>query len=139
MTEPITISTIIRVAKEKVWDCYTLPEHIIRWNFATPDWHCPAAHNNLTPGGTYHARMEAKDGSFAFDFKATYQQIIPYDSFQFVMDDGRKVHFSLEESEAGTIVNIAFDAENVNPLEMQRQGWQAILDNFKNYTESLIF
>jgi uncharacterized protein YndB with AHSA1/START domain len=139
MTEAITITTIVRAAKEKVWDCYTLPEHIIRWNFATPDWHCPAAHNNLTLGGTYHARMEAKDGSFAFDFKATYQQIIPYDSFQFVMEDGRKVHFSLEESDAGTRVNIAFDAENVNPVEMQRQGWQAILDNFKNYTESLIF
>jgi uncharacterized protein YndB with AHSA1/START domain len=139
MTEAITITTIVRAAKEKVWDCYTLPEHIIRWNFATPDWHCPAAHNNLTLGGTYHARMEAKDGSFAFDFKATYQQIIPYDSFQFVMEDGRKVHFSLEESDAGTTVNIAFDAENVNPVEMQRQGWQAILDNFKNYTESLIF
>ena len=139
MTEAITITTIVRAAKEKVWDCYTLPEHIIRWNFATPDWHCPAAHNNLTLGGTYHARMEAKDGSFAFDFKATYQKIIPYDSFQFVMEDGRKVHFSLEESDAGTRVNIVFDAENVNPVEMQRQGWQAILDNFKNYTESLIF
>lgn len=136
MTNPITISASIQATPSKVWDYYTLPNHITQWNFADPSWHCPSASNDMRVGGKYAARMEAKDGSFGFTFEATYEQIDLGKSFSYVMPDDRKVVVSLKPEANYTLITVAFDPENENPLELQRGGWQAILDNFKKYVES---
>lgn len=132
----ITIQATVEAPAEKVWACYTQPEHITSWNFASDDWQCPWATNDMRVGGRYVARMEAKDGSFGFDLEAVYKAIEPGRSFVYSMG-GRKVEVQFLAFDAGTQVNITFDAETENPVEMQRAGWQAILDNFKRYTEGL--
>lgn len=133
---PITIETDIAADTSVVWEYYTKPEHIIGWNYAAPEWHCPAAENDLRVGGRYYARMEAKDGSFGFDFEAVYDEVIPQEKIAYTMGDGRRAMTSFERSGGTTKVTTIFDAESSNPLEMQRAGWQAILDNFKQYTEA---
>ncbi|MCV9387093.1 SRPBCC domain-containing protein [Reichenbachiella ulvae] len=127
------------VAKDPstVWDCYTSPEHITQWNFASDDWCCPSASNNLAVGGKYQARMEAKDGSFGFDLIATYSQIDHGKGYSFQMEDGREVTVELSDQKEGTLVTVMFEPEAENPIEMQQQGWQGILDNFKKYCDSL--
>jgi uncharacterized protein YndB with AHSA1/START domain len=132
----ITIAAHINASKQKVWDYYTMPEHITQWNFAHESWHCPSATNDLRVGGTYRARMEAKDGSFGFDFEAVYTDVIPGDKLAYTLTDNRKVIIKLEERTDFTGITISFDAENENPIELQEQGWQAILQNFKQYTEA---
>ena len=133
--EKITIQTIISADIKKVWDYYTRPEHITKWNFASDDWQCPHASNDMQVGGKYIARMEAKDGSFGFDFEAVYEQITVAERFSYTMPDGREVQVTFKDAEGKTQVGINFDAETENPVELQQQGWQAILDNFKKYTE----
>ena len=133
--EKISIETIVNSPIEKVWNCYTLPEHITQWNFAHPSWHCPAASNDMRVGGIYNARMEARDGSFGFNFEAIYTELTPNKSFTYRMGD-REVHVRFESFNGGTKLRVIFDPENENPIEMQRGGWQSILDNFKNYTEA---
>ena len=133
----ITIQATVMVDAAKAWECYTLPEHITKWNFASDDWHCPAAFNELKVGGTYRVRMEAKDGSFGFDLEATYDSVEPGNSFTYTMSDGRPVHLVMHDKGSATEVTITFEAENQNPVELQRDGWQAILNNYKKYTESL--
>lgn len=133
----ITIKTQVKGDVEQVWNAYTNPQHIINWNFATPEWHCPAATNDLRIGGEYLARMEAKDGSFGFDFKAIYKELTPEQSFVYVLEDGREVSVSFIPQVDTTEIVIVFDPESQNPIEMQQAGWQAILDNFKRYAESL--
>lgn len=135
-TTPITINANIAATLDKVWAFYTKPEHITQWNFADDSWHCPSAKNDLRKGGKYMARMEAKDGSFGFDFEAVYDEVIPEAKMVFTLEDGRKTIVLFEESNAETKVTITFDAEKENSLEMQKNGWQAILNNFKKYTES---
>lgn len=135
-TTPITINANIAATLDKVWAFYTKPEHITQWNFAVDSWHCPSAKNDLRKGGKYLARMEAKDGSFGFDFEAVYDEVIPEEKMVFTLEDGRKTIVVFEESNAETKVTITFDAEKENSLEMQKNGWQAILNNFKKYTES---
>ena len=132
----ITIQAIIESDKQKVWNFYTMPEHIIHWNFASPDWCCPSAKNDMKVGGKYFARMEAKDGSFGFDFEAIYNEVIDGESFTYTMLDGRTVKVSFSGKNNQTEVQIIFDAETENSLELQRDGWQAILNNFKSYTET---
>ena len=137
MTEnKIKIKANVLAESKKVWDYYTLPEHITKWNFATDTWQCPAATNDLRIGGKYSARMEAKDGSFGFDFEAVYDEIIDNKKIAFTMTDGRQaiVDFNIDNNQ--TEVVITFDAEQQNSLELQRDGWQAILNNFKKYTET---
>ncbi|MGE0567888.1 MAG: SRPBCC family protein [Bacteroidia bacterium] len=136
MRNKITISANINSNLEKVWNCYTLPEHITKWNFADPSWHCPSAENDMKVGGIYNARMEAKDGSFGFDFKAVYSEIIPHKEFTYGFDD-RTVNVKFTGKENQTEVTIQFDPENENPIDMQQAGWQMILNNFKTYVESL--
>lgn len=136
MGKIIYISTALHADKQKAWDYYTRPEHIVNWNFAHESWHCPSASNDLRPGGKYTARMEAKDGSSGFDFEATYQEINAGEDFTFTIADGRDVNVRFDEDGDTTQVMIAFEAEDRNPEEMQREGWQAILDNYKNYTET---
>lgn len=109
----------------------------MKWNFASDDWHCPRVSNDLRVGGTYSARMEARDGSFGFDFITVYDEIIPYQKITYTMEDGRQATTTFIEKEYDTEVTTTFDAENINSPEMQQGGWQAILDNFKKYTENM--
>ena len=132
----VTIHATIAVSPEKVWNRWTQPEHITQWNFASDDWCCPSAENDLRVGGTYKARMEAKDGSFGFDFEAVYNEVTEFESFTYTMPDGRVVSTSFEDQGGSTKITTVFDAESENPIEMQRDGWQAILNNFKKYAEA---
>lgn len=131
----ITVEAIIKADKNKVWDYYTNPTHIVNWNFADPSWHCPRATNDMKVGGIYNARMEAKDGSFGFDFGAVYTEIHDGESFVYEFG-GRQASVVFNEQDGQTKVAVTFDPETQNPAEMQQQGWQAILNNFKNYTET---
>jgi uncharacterized protein YndB with AHSA1/START domain len=135
-TKKVIIEAVISAGSKKVWEYYTLPAHITKWNFASDDWHCPEAENDLRPGGKYRARMEAKDGSFGFDLEAVYDQVIDGKKISFTMTDGRKVDIEFQDMSGRTKVTTAFDPETENPVEMQRDGWQAILNNFKKYTET---
>ncbi len=132
----ITVAATVAEAKHKVWQYYTLPEHITQWNFASPDWHCPAASNELVVGGTYRATMQAKDGSMGFDFEAVYEEVTLGSSLTYRITDGRQATIQFAETGAGTQVTIVFDAEQIHAPELQQAGWQAILNNFKAYTES---
>lgn len=135
MSIQLKISADINAPVEKVWNCWTLPEHITQWNFADPSWRCPKATNDLKEGGKYFARMEAKDGSFGFDFEAVYDTVVKLKELSYTMGDGRKATTIFQDHGNTTTVSTTFDAESVNPPEMQQQGWQMILNNFKNYTE----
>ncbi len=134
----ITITSNINAPIEKVWDCFISPVHIVNWNFASDDWCCPSAHTELKEGGVYKSRMEAKDGSAGFDFVCTINSIIPNKSLSLTMEDGRKWNVEFESFDSTrTKVTEMFDPENENPEEMQRTGWQAILNNFKKYVEEI--
>lgn len=132
----ITIESTIAKKTESVWQYWTEPKHITQWNFAVDDWQCPKATNELRVGGKYFARMEAKDGSFGFDFEAVYDVVVPHKQLIYTMSDGRKVSTKFEDVGGKTKVTTVFDAESQNPEEMQKQGWQSILNNFKKYAES---
>lgn len=134
--DQIKIQAVVSADVEKVWDYYTLPQHITKWNFASEDWQCPNASNDMQVGGKYIARMEAKDGSFGFDFEAVYNQIAVGEGFTYTMPDGREVNITFNNTKGITEVSISFDPETENSIELQRQGWQAILNNFKKYTEA---
>jgi uncharacterized protein YndB with AHSA1/START domain len=133
--EQITISSVVAVAPEQVWKYWTEPSHITQWNFANDDWCCPSAENDLKVGGRYAARMEAKDDSFGFDFEAVYDEVSPYKSLTYTMCDGRKATTNFELQGTSTKVTTTFEVEQENSIEMQRDGWQAILNNFKTYVE----
>jgi uncharacterized protein YndB with AHSA1/START domain len=133
--ETITIHASINAPVEKVWKLYTKTEHIMNWNNASEDWHTPKAENDLKVGGKFLSRMEAKDGSAGFDFEGTYDEVETNKCIAFSMSDGRKVTINFEGVSKGTRVTITFEAEKTNTIEMQRQGWQAILNNFKRYVE----
>ena len=136
-TSTITIDSTINANSEKVWIYWTSPDHITKWNFASDDWCCPSAENDLTAGGKYKARMETKDGSFGFDFEAVYDEIIEHKKIVYTIADGRKVTTTFEKLDGLTKVTTVFEAESENPIEMQRDGWQAIMNNFKKYVEGL--
>lgn len=135
MSTSITVAVQIQAPIDKVWECWTQPRHIIRWNNASDDWCTLKASNDLRPGGKFSSTMAAKDGSFSFDFEGIYDTVKNNELIQYTMSDGRKaaVHFTAKGNE--THVEETFDAENENPVEMQQEGWQAILNNFKNHTE----
>ncbi|MBX7203589.1 MAG: SRPBCC family protein [Bacteroidia bacterium] len=135
MKNKITVTATINAAMKKVWDYYTNPVHIVNWNFADPSWHCPKATNDMKVGGIYKARMEAKDGSFGFDFEANYTQIEEGKNFSYEFG-GRQASVDFKEQNGQTEVTVSFDPETANPIEMQEKGWQAILNNFKKYTEA---
>lgn len=132
----ITVQAKVLTDRHKVWDYYMNPKHIVNWNFADSSWHCPAAENDLKVGGEYCARMEAKDGSFGFDFKAIYDEVKVGENFAYTLEDGRKVVGDFEDDNGSTTLTLTFDAEDQNSIEMQRSGWQMILDNFKKYVEN---
>ncbi|HTH57553.1 MAG TPA: SRPBCC family protein [Cyclobacteriaceae bacterium] len=131
----ITVEANVKAPVEKVWHLWTEPVHITKWNNASDDWHTPSAANDLRVGGKFSARMEAKDGSFGFDFGGVYNTVEVNREIAYTIGDGRKVRVLFTKQGDTTHVSETFEAENQNPLEMQRGGWQAILDNFKKYTE----
>jgi uncharacterized protein YndB with AHSA1/START domain len=133
--QKITIGATVNAPVEKVWQYWGAPEHITKWNSPSPDWHTPYAENDLRTGGKFVSRMEAKDGSFGFDFGGVYDEVIPNKRIVYTMGDGRQaVNDFISEGDQTRIV-IVFDAEHENPIEFQQAGWQAILDSFKKYTE----
>ncbi len=132
----ITVSSIISSPVEKVWALWTTPHHICKWNSASPDWHTPFAFHDLRPGGKFVSRMEAKDGSMGFDFEGVYDTVEVNSRIGYVMADGRKAIVSFVANGNQTTVTETFEAETMNSVELQQQGWQAILDNFKRYTEN---
>ena len=133
--EKIIVKTTISADKQKVWDFYTQPEHITKWNFANDDWCCPSASNDLKVGGQYLSRMEAKDGSFGFDFDAVYTEINLGENFTYEFG-GRFATVEFSETSGQTAVTVTFNPETENSIDLQGKGWQAILDNFKKYAES---
>jgi len=133
--QEILIETFVRVPREKVWELWTEPDHITQWNFAIDSWHCPKAENNLEIGGEFHYDMAARDGSYAFDFWGTYTDIEPGFALACTLGDGRKMNVTFEESGEGTRIVESFEPEDQNSIDMQREGWQAILENFREYAE----
>ena len=132
----ITVENTVNAPVEKVWEYWTKPEHITKWNFASDDWHSPWAKADLREGGNFSARMEAKDGSMGFDFGGVYNVLRSNEYIEYTMDDGRKVEISFTAAGNATKVVESFDAEDTHSIELQKGGWQAILDNFKKYTEA---
>lgn len=135
--QTIEVKATLAVSIEKAWNSYTQPQHIVNWNFASDDWTCPTAKNILKPGGKFIWRMEAKDGSMGFDFSGTYSKVLTHKEIEYLLDDDRKVEILFLQEKNKTTIRIFFQAESMNPIEMQKAGWQAILNNFKKYTESL--
>ena len=131
----ITVETTVYAPIEKVWQYWTLPEHITQWNNASDDWHTTRAENDLRTGGKFVSRMEAKDGSMSFDFGGEYDEVINHERIASTLGDGRKVEVSFASLGSQTRVIETFEAETQNSEELQKSGWQSILDNFKNYTE----
>ena len=132
----ITVQNSINAPVQKVWEYWSKPEHITKWSNASDDWHTPRAENDLREGGKFLSRMEARDGSMGFDFGGVYDEVKEHNRIAYTMGDGRKVEVDFETSGDETKVVETFDAENTHPVEMQRGGWQAILDNFKKYVEA---
>ncbi len=135
--ETITVQTVVNAPVEKVWEFWTNPEHITKWNNASDDWHTPWAENDLRVSGKFTCRMEAKDGSSGFDFSGVYDEVKENEVIAYTMDDDRKVKVTFtKNNDNETEIVETFEAEGTNPIEMQRSGWQAILDNFKKYVEA---
>lgn len=134
--QAITIKAKIKTPINKAWELYNSPEHVVKWNNASPDWHTPSASNDLRTGGTFNYRMEAKDGSFGFDFGGVYTAVELHQRVAYTMGDDRTVDVRFSENAGETEITVAFEPESQNPVDFQQQGWQAILDNFKKYAES---
>jgi uncharacterized protein YndB with AHSA1/START domain len=133
---PITVTTTISAPVERVWRSFTDPSQITAWNNASDDWHTTRATNDLRVGGSFDYRMEARDGSIGFNFIGTYDEIVPTEKITYTMADGRKAVVTFKEEGGITRVTETFDPENENSIEMQRGGWQAILDNLKKHVEA---
>lgn len=137
MENPIIVTTQVNASIEKVWEVWNAPEHIVNWNAASPDWHTTKAINDLREGGQLICRMEAKDGSSGFDFIGTYDLVKEHVHITYTLSDGRKVAIDFGANGNSTFIEERFEAENINSRELQQSGWQAILNNFKKYIESL--
>lgn len=137
VTNQLTVETVINAPLEKIWELWTEPRHIQQWNAASPDWHCPSATNDLRAGGKFLYRMEAKDKSVGFDFDGTYAEVSPQSRIAYALADGRKVVVSFTKTAPARVkVSETLEMEKINPAEMQRLGWQAILNAFRTYVES---
>jgi len=128
----IAVSVEINAPVAKVWDAYVTPEAINQWNFASDDWQCRDARVDLRVGGSFSSHMEAKDGSFGFDFEGTYTNIVEHQLIEYSFGD-RSASVAFEQVGEGSKVTVAFDTEDENSVDMQRDGWQAILNNYANY------
>lgn len=137
-TTRITIAATAKAPLEKVWKAWNTPADIMVWNTADPSWHCPGSEVDLRPGGKFKNRMEAKDGSFGFDFEGIYDTVALHKEITYTMGDGRRATTLFSEQDGKTVVETTFDAETENEPELQRQGWQSILNNFVRHVESSI-
>lgn len=143
--DPISVTVTVAVPPDRAWEAFTRPEAVVRWNFASDDWHCPQAGSDLRVGGRFSYRMEARDGSFGFDFEGTFTEVVPHQRLSFVLGDAvadtegdaRRVTVLFVGGDGHTEVRETFTPESTHPLEMQRAGWQAILDNYRRHAESL--
>jgi uncharacterized protein YndB with AHSA1/START domain len=133
----IKIDVLVVGTLEHVWNCFTQPEHIVNWNAASEDWCCPSAHSDLKAGGSFSYRMEARDGSMGFDFSGKFNEVDFQRHILILLDDNRSLEVWFEAVDGGIRVTEAFEAENMNPVELQQQGWQAILNAYKNYCQSV--
>jgi uncharacterized protein YndB with AHSA1/START domain len=133
----ITVSTTVKAPLATVWAAWSEPQHIPGWAFASDDWQASDPENDLRAGGRFKTVMSAKDGSMSFDFTGSYTAVTPHERIEYTLDDGRQVQITFAETDAGVLVTETFETESENPLEMQRDGWQAFMDNFKKYTEGL--
>ena len=131
-----SVETTINAPLDEVWRCWLTPEDIVQWNNASDQWYKPKAENDLTVGGKFVYKMEARDGSFSFDFSGTYEKIEEKKLLEYVLTDGRRVSVAFEESVGTTTVTETFEPEAENTLETQKAGWQSILDNYKKYVEN---
>lgn len=131
----ITVSALIQAPIAKVWACWNEPPHIVHWNHASDDWHCPFSINDLSIGGKFVATLAAKDDSIRFDFEGFYDVIELHKQIIYHMADGRVVEITFEAKDSGTWITETFDVENENPVELQQAGWQTIFNNFKKYAE----
>lgn len=131
----ITVETTVAAPIDQVWRAYTTPADIVKWNAASDDWHTTKATVDLRDGGAFSSRMEAKDGSMGFDFAGTYTKIVEHKLIAYAFGD-RKADVHFETGPNGVLVRVVFDPETTHPVEMQQQGWQAILDNFKRHVEA---
>ena len=136
LNSPITVEILINSDLQTVWDYFTKPEYITKWNFASADWECSKASNDLRVGGKFSSTMAARDDSASFDFEGIYDEVELYKSIKYHLGDERKVSVTFEEVSGGVKVTTVFDPETDNPMEMQIGGWQAILDNFKKCLEN---
>ncbi len=132
----ITVETTVKSPVEKVWSYWNEPEHIVKWNTASDDWHTPRATADLREGGAFSSRMEAKDGSAGFDFGGVFTKVVPEKKLEYTLGDGRTVSITFEQEGDAVHITETFQAETQNPPEFQKQGWQAILDNFRKYAEA---
>ena len=131
----IHIESLINAPLDLVWEKYNNPEDIKQWNHASDDWYCPSSQNDLWVGGKFKNKMAAKDGSFEFDFQGTYTEVTAKSSISYILEDQRTTNMKFQDENGKTRVIIDFDAEETNPIEMQREGWQSILDNFRKHVE----
>lgn len=131
----IVITAEVHATADKVWNYWTAPEHITQWCFANDDWHCPKAENDLRTGGVFSSTMAAKDGSMSFDFGGVYDEVVLHQRIAYTLGDGRKVEINFTETAGKTFIEEKFEPESQNPRDMQQAGWQAILNNFKQYVE----
>jgi uncharacterized protein YndB with AHSA1/START domain len=131
----VTVETTVNIPITDLWNYWTLPEHIIQWYHASDDWHAPFAENDLRVDGKFRTTMAAKDGSFQFDFEGVYTRVDPRQRIEYVIADGRKVNIFFSSQGNRTHITESFETEEINSVEQQRDGWQAILDNFKKYAE----
>jgi uncharacterized protein YndB with AHSA1/START domain len=132
----ITVETFVKSEIESVWQAWNTPEDIMGWNAASEDWHTTSSSVDLREGGRFTSRMEAKDGSTGFDFEGAYTKVVEHRLLEYTLDDGRSVSIEFMGGEDGVKVIETFEAETTNSPEMQRAGWQAILDNFARYVEA---
>ncbi|MFV8344756.1 SRPBCC family protein [Flavobacterium sp. ZB4P13] len=132
----ITVQSTIKASVEKVWELWTAPQHVMKWNNASEDWHTPFAENDLKVGGKFKYTMASKDGKMSFDFEGIYTDVRNHSLIEYEMADGRKVKITFESQKNGIVLTEQFDPETENTEALQQQGWQAILDNFKKYVEN---
>ena len=134
---PITVETTVAQPAEKAWKVWTTPDDIVKWNSASDDWHTPKAESDLREGGRFVYRMEAKDGSFGFDFGGTYTKVVLNELLEYKLDDDRTASVAFKQEGNQTRISETFDPESINPIETQQTGWQSILDNFKKYADGM--
>lgn len=132
MAERITVESVVDAPIDVAWNRYTAPEHVMRWNLASDDWHCPSASSDLRTGGKFTSRMEAKDGSFGFDFEGTYTMVVENQRIEYGFGDRAAVVEFLPQG-GKVLVRVSFDPENEYPLDQQKSGWQSILDNYARH------